>query len=1783
MHGLWLLLAVALAAALLADAAQSARRFDMKATDSGMRLYYSAAASDRSVVQRLASSAPPSSNTTQNASSIISFTLACPDIDPTACAKMNATLTTAAAVLGNILDLSAPVVIDATYNSFCGAQKSSCPAQQKNALGWAMPSSLWSLYGLEGVDPDYTYPQALAKQLVVKTLSWNDADILARFNADASFWFEGDVSPIRPDQTDALYVVVHELLHGFGLISSWNSYFASASLPLPTTQFITPQPNVQTDDHDAQQQQTGLLPLDAGAFNSPASSSASVSINGFLPNNIYDKFLFDNVHGWPLSLHKFTMSACTPSPNTPAADYLQRFLKTRAGQFSQQLYVAMTTAGGISFILPAESNQTSSSQFDQAAVYTPSSFTIGSSVSHVDPANIGAGDFLMGPVTLKGSTLLSATLKQASPALTAINPSDTHAHTFVANSLSPAGPKVLRMLHAIGFELKEPFASRLGTQRRVKRSSDDPLWNPNTTTSTQSEHCIDFASQSLSSGASSLAVAAWTLLSAVAVVLIITARDMLGGSDAAPKTELSPPVASLGAMSLNDPPIKRLVITWLELTNFKSYAGTQRIGPFHKSFTSIVGPNGSGKSNVIDAMLFVFGYRASKIRQNKLSQLIHNSARFPDLPSCAVTVFFEEILDRHGSSAHDTVPGSQLTVSRMAFRNNASKYEINGKTSSYSEVTTLLRERGIDLDHKRFLILQGEVESISQMKPKAANEHEEGLLEYLEDIIGTSKYKTTIETAAVQIEALNEQRAEKLNRVKIVESQRNALQEKRKEALEYLRSENELVTKKSMLWQHQLRECNQSIGQSQQDITELDQRIQEERAKHKALMEEVERLEKEYTDRHDEYQKYAQEIVKLDAELSEMKNHDVKLREQKKALKSKGDKLKKASEKEKHVITQQSTWLSNYEQDTAKQAAELKELEERLGKEEKELAKVKKSLAGKTAGVQAELDAKQLELAPWSEMIAGQKSKYDVARAEYDLLKEKSSRNTRELDQAQAKLEQMRAALEEKQSAKAELDRLENDVKTRMGKLHTRMQTHEQEDRELRELVNQARAKADEARATLMNAQSRGNVLQALLSERDKGRIPGIFNRLGSLGVIDDKYDVAISTACPQLDNIVVDAVKTGEKCLDFLRRQNVGRAHLVCLDKLQQFDTSHIQTPENVPRLFDLVKPKEARFAPAFYHALRDTLVAENLDQANRIAFGRKRWRVVTLAGQLIDTSGTMSGGGNKLSKGLMGSRFVRDDVREEDVIAMERKRDEASGKLRALSDQQQTIQRDLESLNAALATVPVERAKLSMDIESINRQIADAGKYIKRLSEAERVEDKDTDRLTELEQIMQLHQKELERLQQSSRSIEEDIKALQAKILDMGGIQLRTQQSKLDSVTEQINTLNEDMTRIAVQKNKAERDVAKSTTAYEKAVAELETVNADLAVVDEEIKEQTQRAYELTQKCNAEKMVLEEKKEALDGLRAELDLKLQEQNAAREVEVELQTDLEAAQNLLKAMTKKATSLKSDLELLALQPVDEDDLVGNPDETMSPMQVEQTLPQYSDSELDRFNVKSLAHSIAELEQDLKQAKPNLTVIAEYRQRHEEYLERVEELKHISESCETARAQYDDLRKQRLDQFLDGFNQISQKLKEMYQMITLGGNAELELVDTMDPFSEGIMFSVMPPKKSWKNISNLSGGEKTLSSLALVFALHHFKPTPLYVMDEIDAALDFRNVSIVANYIKDRTRDAQFVIISLRNNMFELADRLTGIYKTDNCTKSITIDPHQISLATLSKPTPAAS
>ncbi|KAI6656572.1 Structural maintenance of chromosomes protein 4-like [Oopsacas minuta] len=205
-----------------------------------------------------------------------------------------------------------------------------------------------------------------------------------------------------------------------------------------------------------------------------------------------------------------------------------------------------------------------------------------------------------------------------------------------------------------------------------------------------------------------------------------------------------------------------------------------------------------------------------------------------------------------------------------------------------------------------------------------------------------------------------------------------------------------------------------------------------------------------------------------------------------------------------------------------------------------------------------------------------------------------------------------------------------------------------------------------------------------------------------------------------------------------------------------------------------------------------------------------------------------------------------------------------------------------------------------------------------------------------------------------------------------------------------------------------------------------------------------------------------------------------------------------------------------------------------------------------TEEQLQEMIKEDLTTEVSVEEERLSVMKPNLAAIEEYRKKEEVYKKRVEEVDKVTGDRDVKKKEYDDLRNRRLTEFMAGFIQITINLKEMYQMLTLGGDAELELVDTLDPFSEGIILSIRPPRKSWKNIKNLSGGEKTLSSLALIFALHQYKPSPLYIMDEIDAALDYRNVSLLGHYIKERTKNAQFIVVSLRNYMFDLADRLVS-------------------------------
>lgn len=1257
------------------------------------------------------------------------------------------------------------------------------------------------------------------------------------------------------------------------------------------------------------------------------------------------------------------------------------------------------------------------------------------------------------------------------------------------------------------------------------------------------------------------------------------------------------------------PPKTRLIIHKMVLRNFKSYAGEQIIGPFHKSFSAVVGPNGSGKSNVIDAMLFVFGWRANKMRQGKLSELIHNSAGQLNIPSCTVEVHFRDIYDLPGDD-FKPVPNTKLVVARTAYRNNSSVYTMNAKKSSFTEVTTLLKERGIDLDHKRFLILQGEVESIAQMPPKAKNEHEEGLLEYLEDIIGTSSYKTPIEEASKKVDELNEVRGERLARLKIVQKEKDSLEGKKQEAEGFLRDQNELTMRQSTLYQIYMMECNDEMKIATISVEKLRKRIGEETEKNAGSKAEMDQLDVEFKAINAEYEKIAKETDKVVKELAKLEKDDVQLKEQRKHLETKKKKIEKSMNDEKHATSEARSTLENSSEEISNLAKEIAKLEDSLEKEEGELEKVREGLKGKTQAFNDAIEKKQKELQPWSAKRSEKQNAKQVATEEKRLLEDRFGQAEKEAEDAKISLQTVESSNESKEE---ELERLKEE-KFQQGKKVRQYQAElegmEAQEIQLRNKASSSRTKCEEARASVQSNQSRGEVLNSLARQADLGMIKGFHGRLGNLGVIDEKYDVAISTACPGLDNIVVEGVETGQACIEHLRRNNLGRANFILLNSLAKMNLGPINTPENVPRLFDLVKPKDPRFAPAFYHQLRDTLVAQDLPHANRIAYGAQRWRVVTLDGQLIDKSGTMSGGGTRVAKGAMSSKAFAQDYTLEQISRLDRESKLDQDSLASHIKHKDEMKGLLDKAMERIPQIDIEMEKVQLDISTGAKMVTEAKRRIKELQSNHGPDAGDLRRVEELNATISKLDDELTNLTAKTSSIEEDIAALQEKILEAGGVALRAQKSKVDGIKERIDLYGERITKAEVAKSKADKDLVKFAKSLAKNEEALRGMEDELSNVMDTLTNKGSKVDEIRKRVQECQFDMEAKQEAKDETKSKYDTCMESINAFRALEMEIRQKLEDNEKSLGDNEKRLRHWQEKHEKLELHHLDSDDDVegeadrknagkkpeAGTDEGQDGSKAEDIetagkgtdsrdithsleLQEYSPDELKGMSKDTIKAEIVVYEEKLQKGSANLTVLEEYRRRENEFLARAQDLEQTTQERDQAKEQHDRLRQERQDNFLAGFNTISAKLKEMYQTITLGGNAELELVDSMDPFSEGILFSVMPPKKSWKNISNLSGGEKTLSSLALVFALHAFKPTPLYAMDELDAALDFRNVSIVANLIKERTKGAQFIVISLRNNMFELASRLVGIYKTKGQTKSLAV--HNTDLHALPPTTPA--
>ena len=656
----------------------------------------------------------------------------------------------------------------------------------------------------------------------------------------------------------------------------------------------------------------------------------------------------------------------------------------------------------------------------------------------------------------------------------------------------------------------------------------------------------------------------------------------------------------------------------------------QEIGLYHHCFSAVVGPNGSGKSNVIDAMLFVFGKRAKQLRLNKVSELIHQHG---NANSARVSVYFQEIVDTTDGE-FDIIPNTEVVVSRIAYRNNTSNYQLNGKTVPFQQVAEYLGAKGIDLDHNRFLILQGEVEMIAMMPP-------EGLLEYLEDIIGSHKFVPATEEAAEKVEALSQVRQEKLNRVKAVQGELDSLQSAKQEAMSLLDAERAIRRKQNIYNQlramevrNEMESCERQLAEEKENlaaersrISESQELLKEKKEYANKLTEEHERVLQEYQRSKEEFDAYDRKFVKLTQEKKSAKSNMKKLKKKKASLEQQQETLVAEKEAASQRIPELELDIDQMQQDLANQDAAMEKMQE--------------ARDVITGDLRLKLDAQKKELVPFAQQKATIQAALDTAKNEMDLL---SNITTKE---RLALAEEEYATLEERKTAKeTELQAAEkerSDVESRLQKTEVESQKLQEMELQLAKRSKDLVAASEQIKvAKMAQGKSKSAVVTAILKAAKKqGPLAkaGVVGRLGDLATISEEYDVAVNTACGSLDCVVVQTSAGAQECIKFLRKNGLGRANFIPLDKMNKgVHDRQVETPENAPKLIDLITPSHPSIVPALHHAIGTTLVAPDLETGTRWAYDYgKRWRVVTLDGKLIESSGSMSGGGKSVRRGGM------------------------------------------------------------------------------------------------------------------------------------------------------------------------------------------------------------------------------------------------------------------------------------------------------------------------------------------------------------------------------------------------------------------------------------------------------------------------------------------------------------------------------------------------------------------
>ena len=1144
----------------------------------------------------------------------------------------------------------------------------------------------------------------------------------------------------------------------------------------------------------------------------------------------------------------------------------------------------------------------------------------------------------------------------------------------------------------------------------------------------------------------------------------------------------------------------------IRLENFKSFGSRVRI-PFLPGFTAITGPNGSGKSNIIDAILFVLGVRSPKmVRAERLTDLIYKGNR--DADYCKVSLIFD--------NSDGSLPGGDEIILTRKIRkaplpNNPSNYYsyfyINGKGASLNEFVDLLSSANIS---ENSIVQQGDVTSIVEMG--GVNRRR-----IIDEIAGISDFDAEIEKAEREREEV-ERNMEHIDIILgEIKKHIRQLKKERDDAVKYKQMMEELEKNKAMLSYKKKMEI-------EREINEVNKQIESYEKSKKDLENELRKLKDSYNQKNLAYQEIEDKLAEIGGEeLNEIK---IKI-----------DSLKEEVIKSKEKI-------NYYNMEIASTSGEIKEMESKIKKikneinqyvkrlhelnyerQEKkdEIDKLKAKIEEKKKNLQhSDEIAMNLgrEIAKLRKEIENEKDKLHELKLEKDRLiqrkegmqsafnetmENKNALET-ELNEINEELSSIKKDKKERKIKRENLEKNLFELKKKEAEINERIRQIDKEIIHFQREIAKLRTKEDMA--------SYSQAVKAILEARDEGVIKGIHGSIAELGKVEEKYSKAIEVAAGRrIEAIVVENDGIAAKCIDYLKKNNYGRATFLPLNKIMVGKPRGkamlaVRDENAVGFAIDLVK-YDARYHPAFWYVFGDTVVVKNLDTARNLMGGV---RLVTLDGEIIEASGAITGGSmsrkttfgmmdrdkiNDLTKRLRDANFEQEELTKKIVEI----KDSIAGIEDELNKLPLLVDKNYEKLEIRKKEVESRLKSITSEFEKRKREINEINQIIdeqdKKISNVEIKIGKNSEILKEKEEkLMKMAKKEvLNEIQEIKKKLEK----LQEEERDLNS-KIKTTEKEKEIVLSRLNEMNESMLE---EKNKVE---------------EMKTM------LENEKKKYNENKNKL--------MTMKEIETKITGKAKELSI--ERDKIYREI-VELENKIDGISTKIETAIDLISRAKARIPTLEMALAEVIDIK---------YEFKAPLP----------SIEEIKHKIKRMEEKLNAMQPvNMLALEEYERQDERRKKFEEDMEKLTNQRKNLMKLEEEIKKKKKKAFYDVFNKVRENYRQIYARLAGGGDGELLLENEDNPFEGGLIIRVRPEGKRALHLNALSGGEKSIASLAFIFSIQAYNPSPFYVLDEVDMFLDEKNAGKVAKMVAENVQKAQFIVVSLRRTTLMQANHIYGV------------------------------